>query len=570
MGELLFSLGVKLMKKIIYSILCAFVYLAMCIPISVSAQTVPASMGKEFYCMVMQNSGNHPGSYFRIYLSSQISTNAIIEITDSSFSQTITITPNIVSTVDLPLSVEDVTNETPTNQAIHILADNDISVSVMYHKQYSSDSYLAFPVTMLGTDYVTVCYTSCTSTRLFGSDVKASEFGIIGTDDSTLVTITPSATGTTLNQHPVLMQFSITLNKGETYLVYGNPTDTTGDLTGTIIHSSKPIAVLSGHDRTEIGHDFGQSRNCLVEQIPPDNMLGNYFITSPYTGRPYPLPDYFRVVAPYNGTIIYQNGIRATGIDAGQFYEFSSDQPVQIQTNNPVIVVQYSLSETGPDGQYVGSNSFKYLNYGWDPTMMIVPSTSQFLSDYLFSNQVDEAFDSNYVNVVIPDSAIPSLHLDDRTVQSAFITIPGSGFSFSQISLPQGSHHITASVPFGLSIYGTGIADAYANFGGMRPPVLTAVPEMLSLPTESFGIENISPNPAFTDAQISYTVNTSALVHIGLYNIFGEEVIKWLDDYRNTGNYTSHIQLTGMPEGSYLLVMQSGKFHSIKQLVVLR
>jgi len=441
--------------------------------VTMAQPIIHSSLGKEFYGMVMKNSGAAGPEYFRVFLSCPFATNAELSITDGSYDTTFAIIPNIVSTVNLPLSVEDTSIEIPTRQAIHVVADTDISVYVIYHKLFSSDSYMALPVESLGSQYTAVCYTSCNDDTLFGSDHKASEFGIVATEDNTNVTITPSST--TSKQHPVGIPFTQILNKGETYLVYGDPNDTTGDLTGSSVIATLPIAFLSGHDRTEIFHNLGQSRNCLVEQIPSNGTLGTSFITAPYTGRPYPVPDYFRIVAPIDSTTISINGTIVANINAGQFYEDTSTQPLQIQTNNAVVVAQYSQSETDTSGNYIGSTPSRYLRWSWDPTMLIVPPTQQFLSSYIFSNQVDEAFDSNFINVVIPDTAVGSVSLDGGNVSAPFITIPGSGFSYSQIYLLQGSHHISASAPFGLYMYGIGPADAYANTGGAAFKVLNGL-----------------------------------------------------------------------------------------------
>jgi hypothetical protein len=438
------------------------------------AQIARTSRGKEFYGMIMKNSGATGGAntqpYFRVFLSSPIAATATVEITDGSFSKNVTITPNVVSTVQLPFTAEVSNIEIPESKAIHIVADTDISVYIIYHKIFSSDSYMALPVTSLGNEYTAVCYPSCES---FGPDAKASEFGIVATEDNTTVTITPNST--TTNNHPVGIPFSVLLNKGETYLVYGDPNDGSSDLTGSSVVATNPIAFLSGHDRTEIIHDQGVSRNCLVEQIPSNGTLGTSFITVPYAGRVPQVPDYFRVVAAIDSTAVLQNGAPVATINAGQFYDFYTENPTQIQTNNPVILAQYSQSATDNNGNYPSPGDPNSLTYPWDPTMMIIPPTQQFLNDYIFANSVDAAFTSNYVNVVIPDTAASSLMLDGAPVGVPFTKIPGSGFSYAQVPTSQGSHHIAASAPFGLYMYGFGPADAYANTGGASFKVLNGL-----------------------------------------------------------------------------------------------
>ena len=467
------------------------------------AQSQPTSRGKEFYCMVMQNAGTpeyfKSTSYFRLFLSSDFATSATISITDGSWSKNVTIAPNVVTTVSLPLSVEDNTHEKATNQAIHIVADTNISAYVIYHKLYSTDSYMALPTDALGYDYVAVCYPS---SQLDNTELTASEFGIIATQNNTIVTITPHAH--TYTNRPAGVPFSVALNAGQTYLVYGDPTDPTNDLTGSAVSATKPIAFLSGHERTEIAHDSGQSRNCLVEQIPPNPTLGTSFLTAPFAPRAYyPVTDYFRIVAIQNGTQIWKNGVLATTINAGNFYEFYSMSAEQIKTNKPVVLAQYSRSETDGFGDYAGNDP----NYEWDPAMMVIPPTEQFLNEYTFANTQDPvAFKDNYVNVVIPDTAVASLLLDGKNVVSRFTKIGTSGFSYAQVSVSQGSHHITADAPFGIYIYGAGVADAYANTGGAGFRVLYQGQITVQLPQITA--------PAGSEVFIPFTIDSSSLLAI--------------------------------------------------------
>lgn len=436
---------------------------------SANAQALRTSRGKEFYCMVMRYNGtpdslggfdgNH---YIRVFLSSPYAATAIITVDSPAFQRTAYLVPNVVTSVSLPFEVEDTIPEAVTHQAIHIVADTDITAYVIYHKLYSTDSYMALPVTALGSDYTAVCYqTSWQQT--------APEFGVVATEDATVVTITP--TSSTFMGHQVGVPWSVTLNKGESYLVYGDPSDDYCDLTGTNVSSDKPIAMFSGHERTAIPGDSGRSRDCLVEQIPPNSTLGTSFITVPFAPRPFPLYDVFRIVAPVDSTTISINGAVVRSLSAGQFYEFQSSQATQIQTSNPVIVAQYSLSGTDSSGIYGGLSGY----VPWDPAMMIIPPTQQFLDDYTFANSVDTAFSSSYVNVVIPDAAIGSLRLDGQPVTATFYPIPGSGYSYAQIQDEQGSHHITADKPFGIYVYGFGIADSYANTGGAGFKVLNGL-----------------------------------------------------------------------------------------------
>lgn len=454
--------------------LALFLMLAVIAMQSHAQPIVISSLGNEFYCMVMKYSGGGGISstpYIRLFLSSPYNAVATITIENPPFSQTVNIVPNVVTTVELPAAVEvgfaGNSYEVATRQAIHIVADTDISVYEIYHKQFSTDSYMALPVMALGTEHIAACYATSVLGYAATNQRTASEIGIVAVADNTVVTITPAAN--TATGHLAGVPYSVTLSRGDTYLVYGDPNVETNDLTGTSITSTIPIVVLSGHDRTEIPQLLGRSRDCLVEQIPPNSTLGTSFITVPFEPRRPAMYDVFRVIAPIDSTTITINGTLVATKNAGQFYEFEASTPQNITSNNPVLVAQYAISATDTFGIFnSGPTNGGPTDPGtpWDPAMMIVPPTQQFLSKYIFANSIDAAFDSSYVNVVIPDGAASSLLMDGAAVAKAFTSIPGSGFSYAQIPDAQGSHYISASAPFGIYVYGFGHADSYANTGG--------------------------------------------------------------------------------------------------------
>ncbi len=78
---------------------------------------------------------------------------------------------------------------------------------------------------------------------------------------------------------------TVTLNKGETYLLRDLAGSNFGggpDLTGSIITSTKPIAVFGGKPRDVCPHEFFAADH-LVEQLAPTNTWGREFVTMPLT-----------------------------------------------------------------------------------------------------------------------------------------------------------------------------------------------------------------------------------------------------------------------------------------------
>ena len=94
-------------------------------------------------------------------------------------------------------------------------------------------------------------------------------FDIVATEDNTSITITPTSA---LVNHPANIPFQITLNRGQTYSGVMLELDTY--LTGTQIHSDKPIAVTLKDDSVVQGSGY----DLLGDQLIPKEHSGQEFI----------------------------------------------------------------------------------------------------------------------------------------------------------------------------------------------------------------------------------------------------------------------------------------------------
>jgi hypothetical protein len=143
------------------------------------------------------------------------------------------------------------------------------------------------------------------------------------------------------------------------------------------------------------------------------------------------------------------------------------------------------------------SNGESYDNANADPFDITIPPTEQFLNNYTVATEpsgADPAITQNYLNIVAPTSEVTSVDLDGTALPSSdFTAIPGSSYSGAQVAVVFGSHHISASLPFGLSVYGYGGADGYGYPGGFTLSPIASVTKVTLAPTVS-----------------SYTVGSSA------------------------------------------------------------
>ena len=78
-------------------------------------------------------------------------------------------------------------------------------------------------------------------------------------------------------------------------------------------------------------------------------------------------------------------------------------------------------------------------------------------------------FDENFLNLIVPQSAITNTLVDSSTIAvTNFVPIGTSGYYGAQITVTNsGTHTVTSSQPVGVEVYGWGEYDAYGYFGGI-------------------------------------------------------------------------------------------------------
>ncbi|MBS1902720.1 MAG: choice-of-anchor D domain-containing protein [Bacteroidetes bacterium] len=443
------------------------------------------NFGKEFYIAFGENQGGtEDENSMQLYITSQTNTKGHVEVPALGFSRDFTASPGQITTIDLPSG--DATFGQPTveitqdeellhGMAVHVTADDRIAVYGMNHKQWSSDAFLAFPVDVVGTEYLTMNYQSIV---YMGGGSTPGEFWVVAVNDSTNVTITPNAR--TSKGIPAKGTIQLLMNKGDVYMVQGVRSDSKNDLTGSLIESDEPIAVFSGHVRAAIPYNAKNqgsstgSRDHLVEQLPPTSAWGDSALVVRYASSS--LADLVRVVSAEDDNVITVNGTTVATLQKGQFYEITQlNGPVSIQGTSPILVGQFmhtSLYGTQGNGQPYG-----------DPALSLVYPVEQFGNAYTFVSVINDAFTGNYVNVITDATGISGVALDGTAIPSSkFSQIPNSNFYAAQLNLGdktitpipgQGTHNITGARPIGITVYGLGPVDSYSYPGGTLMKTIT-------------------------------------------------------------------------------------------------
>ncbi|MDT8282571.1 MAG: hypothetical protein RQ982_07110, partial [Gammaproteobacteria bacterium] len=421
----------------------------------VSAHAMPDSKGTEFV-FAFQN--NHPGAgKLLLFVTGEQSTQGMVEVPGYevtpgvSFSEVFTIVANQVTTIELPAAIRELPANGSASLGVHLVANDEVTVYGVNLQQYTTDAFLALPVDVLSNEYIVMSYDGLAQ---FASLNLSSQVAVVANVDNTLVQITPTAdvAGNLAGQ-----PFTVVLNRFEVYQLSTN----IEDLTGTVIRSSDPVAVMGGQkcadvpslERSPTGGRIGWCDH-LVEMMPPLNTWGQSFAVIPLATRL--KGSIVRMLAAENGTRVMfgETPSEVATLNQGEFFETVLTDFTEIVATGPILVTQYSPGQA-------------FDNVETDPFMMLIPPNEQFLQSYTFATP-ENSFNKHFVNIAVPTTAVSSVLLDGVALDaSLFSLISGSDLSGAQIPLTEGSHTLTADQTFGIYVYGFNSFDSYGYPGGM-------------------------------------------------------------------------------------------------------
>jgi hypothetical protein len=439
-----------LQKLIINALLLSSLFLTACGGgVTTSSAPVFTSLGVDFYLTLPDHRcvsdpafcSNTPVSNKLIVAAATATTG---EVTFNGVITPFSVAAGNVTLVTLDPAVVLTANETVEAKGIHVTALAPVSVHVVSENITSAEGYLALPTFALGTNYYVMSFASA---RYAGS-----EFAVVATQNSTTVTINPTAAGTPDAAgvtKPAGTPFTVLLNTGETYQ-YTNPAN--ADMTGTLVTSDKPIAVFSGHRCAEVPASGVGYCDYLVEQLPDVSVWGKTYHTMPFSGR-----DRYtvRVMASQNGTTFTTApaGLIAGTLNAGQFADVVLTGTGEFVSNNPVLVAQFMHG-------YADDLAAK-----GDPSMVLVTptavsATEKGVTDSTFGVYGLAGTVRAYMNVVTESAALANLKLDNVAVDPTLFNPIGSNSIYSAGTIPvsPGLHTLLGSVPYSALVYDFGIS----------------------------------------------------------------------------------------------------------------
>lgn len=406
--------------------------------------------GTEFWLLFMKNFHDEDKRrknpiILQLFLTGDKDANVTIDIKSLKYVKEVFVPSGTVISVEIDPRAQIESSEVVEQQhAVHVESDKPISVYGLNRRRQTTDTYLGLPVDVLGTEYRAMCYDY--------SEGLMPLLAVAATEDGTLVSITPTVE--TAMGKPAGKPFNVTLNKGDVYQViakYDILSAQKCDLTGSLVKSNKKIAVFSGHQCAYVPQTI-IACNHLVEQIPPVQSWGKHF----YIGELFPRSGFnYRALAHYDSTKVFEDDKFIGMLKAGEFMERSVKKNIQLSTDKPALVAQYSQGFNNRDS--IG-----------DPMMLLISPTQQFLTKYRFATPVN-GFWRHYVNVVAPINSLNTLQLDGRPIDTLnFKRLGVSRYSIAHIEVPFGTHSLSGDKPFAMYSYGFGFGDdAYDSYGAM-------------------------------------------------------------------------------------------------------
>ncbi|XP_063419375.1 uncharacterized protein LOC134702403 [Mytilus trossulus] len=334
------------------------------------------------------------------------------------------------------------------HKAIIVSCDVPVSIYGMNYRNVVTEGYLGIPQNGLRSKYIVSSFSQ-----------DKSEFGIIAPSNDTFISINLRLesgdlkyNGNTYRPGDLL---NITMFKDETFYLSSD-----NDLSGTIISSTKPVAVVSGVKLSFMNDEYS---NHMTEMILPHKHLGRNFIVPVL----YNSQCRYRIFADSPSSLTIQQGNYTISgfkknITAGQYLEVNSDKPTTLRSSSGILVQLYCDSH----------------GLSYDSVMVTLPAISHFKAGYQFVAVSDfpPGYQPNnyYMTVIIPTNAVDGLKYDGYLwvsfIQKFSIVVSGHSYSILIKEISSGLHTLTQvnNVTFGLIVNGKTTHQGYAYPAGFH------------------------------------------------------------------------------------------------------
>lgn len=446
-----------------------------------------SNKGKEFWIAYPAHIDG-PSSAMGIYITSDVDASGTISIGNSSISFTVaanTVTRKFIgpnNLGDLPNTTAHLStqNGVVVGAGIKVVADKPVAVYAHIVRTSRSGATLVIPTNVWGKEYIVPSYRN---QSVNPTDVNRGygEIAIMAKEPNTVIEITPSVPLRTGANGA----YTVTLdNPGDVYQVQFQQH---ADISGTKVRSistngvgCKPIAVFSattwsafGCSGTNVPNSSGDN---LFQQLFPLASWGKSFISAPLFSRP---SDIIRVYVNNPSTKVtkLESGVisQLSGLQSGNYYEFSTSNPVKIDADQPISVIQFMTTQS------CGSSNSDPEMILLNPVEQTINNITVFSAHRNFVPPNQSAITNCYLNIIIKSNSANSFKINGTSPKGSFKPIAGTDFSYLQedvsaISAVNPVQTLTADSSFSAIAYGMGNVESYGYNAGtniidLNPPV---------------------------------------------------------------------------------------------------
>lgn len=361
--------------------------------------------------------------------------------------------------------------------------ESDVPVVAYQFSPYSSsqvaraDASILLPEHAWGQDYLVPSY--------HNSDYSESWVSILSMVDGNQVTVEMPAAmqgGTDAGgEVPALVAGGTTTHtvNAQQALRIVSPGGSVADFTGMRVHSTDPVAVMTGSPLMSLpGPGMNSYKDYLEEQVPPRTAWGKDYAVVKFRPRS-DEPDLYRFIADKDGTVLtftggYQGEVT---LAEGEFHQLLTDASFRVEGSEAFMVAHYMLSQDqslGPknDAEYPGEFTSRNCDVPsdqttelGDPAITFIVPTAQFRSSYTFLTPETYAWDM--LTVVAPLAGWASIELDGQPLPAP-TELGADDLGYARFLIADGPHDIrSAAVKFGIEVYGYDCRISYAYPGGL-------------------------------------------------------------------------------------------------------
>ena len=382
------------------------------------------NMGDEFWFSVPPVYEEVPGyNFVRVYVTSAVETDVVLEIEGKGiYVKKKTIANGVIDFELNPSHVQPTKHRFGTNISppakvyegigVNVRADAPIVVYVVVKFRYTSDGFLALPVSSMGDSYINMVYQD---PALGNENSHSPAFTcVIGAFDDTEIDMTMG--GGPLGTDVMVLEggqklntgekTTFTLDKGDVWM--GASNGHFQDISGSLFKGNKPFAIVSGMHCANfpVGNPWC---DYTVEMEMPTHIWGKQYYVTPMEDRAF--NGIVRVFAAEPGTNVYRDDVKIGNLTHGggntfgkaymEFrlwpkYDNNGDtippKLATIHADKPIAVMYYN---TGSQEDDMGSDS--------DPFQMLITPIEQYQNHIIFpspnAKSGNDKFVNNYINV---------------------------------------------------------------------------------------------------------------------------------------------------------------------------